>query len=401
MPEGSAGDERFCGNILMLRVLALTLTVLSAYPASGGSRSLVREGSYWVEIQSGTLPNAGLLRIRMRGPVTVRGGASVTKYVLRTRVPARTEAEARRLLRQLQWQSVSNRNGSSITLTSGQKPAAFAELSVAAVSLTPLSIDTYSGDLEIYDIRSSVHARTGAGSIQMDRIGGDVDARTSGGEIRMGRIGGGVRCFTGGGSIQVAHTGAESWFETAGGNVELGNVNGAVHATTAGGNIKLVRAGGQVVARSAGGRIEIQEARGAVVAGNSGGSIQVGQASGVRLEATGGSIRLRGSSGALRAACDVGSILAELIPGVRLQDSILSTGAGDITVLIPSNIALTIKALNDSDRIGRIVSEFPEILIRQMERQSRMLAEGSLNGGGPVLQLTSTGGTIYLRRLRQ
>jgi hypothetical protein len=127
----------------------------------------------------------------------------------------------------------------------------------------------------------------------------------------------------------------------------------------------------------------------------------VGPAQGVRLEATGGSIRLRGSSGALRAVSDVGSILAELIPGVRLQDSALSTGAGDITVFIPSNISLTIKALNESSRAGRIVSEFPEILVKAGHQDNRTQAEGSLNGGGPVLQLTSTGGTIYLRRVRQ
>jgi len=155
-----------------------------------------------------------------------------------------------------------------------------------------------------------------------------------------------------------------------------------------------------VIARSAGGRIEVEEAAGVVMAANAGGSIQVGHAQSVRLEATGGSIRLRGSSGALRAVSDVGSILAELMPGVRLQDSALSTGTGDITVFIPSNIPLTVKALNETGQLGRIISEFPEILIQTLQ-QSRMLAEGTLNGGGPVLQLTSTGGTIYLRRIRQ
>jgi hypothetical protein len=140
-----------------------------------------------------------------------------------------------------------------------------------------------------------------------------------------------------------------------------------------------------------------------VVAGNSGGSIQIGAARGVRLEATGGSIRLRGSSGALRAVSDVGSIQAELHGGLRLQDSVLSTGAGDITVYIPSNIAVTIQALNESSRLGRIVSEFPEIPVRRVVEESNpgTLAEGALNGGGPVLKLTSTGGTIYLRRTRQ
>ena len=85
-----------------------------------------------------------------------------------------------------------------------------------------------------------------------------------------------------------------------------------------------------------------------------------------------------------------------------MQDSILSTGAGDITVYIPSNLPLTVKALNESGPQGTIISEFSEILVRNAAEaaRERVLAEGTLNGGGPVLRLTSTGGTIYVKRQR-
>jgi hypothetical protein len=163
--------------------------------------------------------------------------------------------------------------------------------------------------------------------------------------------------------------------------------------------VYITRAASAVSARTAGGRIEVRRAGGVVVAGNSGGSIQVGSAEGVTCESTGGSIRLKGSAGELRAVTDVGSILAELITGSRLQNSVFSTGAGDITVYIPSNFPLTIRALNDSGRSGRIISEFSEISVRSPDGAARPLqAEGQLNGGGPLLTLTSASGTIYLRR---
>jgi hypothetical protein len=190
--------------------------------------------------------------------------------------------------------------------------------------------------------------------------------------------------------------GGDAWVETAGGDIEIGEAGGELEASTHGGNIRVWQAGSTVAARTAGGRIEVVNAKGVVVAGNSGGSIQVGSSQGCRCESTGGSIRLRGTAGALRAATDVGSILAELAPGLLLQDSVLSTGAGDITVFIPSNIALTIKALNETGRAGRIVSEFTEVAVRRPG-----VAEGALNGGGPVLRLTSFDGTIYLRRKLQ
>jgi hypothetical protein len=50
--------------------------------------------------------------------------------------------------------------------------------------------------------------------------------------------------------------------------------------------------------------------------------------------------------------------------------------------------------------VGRIVSEFPEIRVRPAEQPVRgmLLAEGALNGGGPLLWISVTSGTIYLRR---
>jgi hypothetical protein len=78
----------------------------------------------------------------------------------------------------------------------------------------------------------------------------------------------------------------------------------------------------------------------------------------------------------------------------------LSTNAGDITVLIPSNVALTIQATNETGGSGRIISDFAQVPVKT-GGQSGMgpaVAEGALNGGGPLLRVNATGGTIYLRR---
>ena len=390
-----------------MRVKATVVFCAVAAAVAAAEPPITREGQWWVEVSSGKIPlPAQSLKIHMRGPVRVSGvpGASAAEYVFRKRVRAANEAEARKLLRELILRAGPVAGAGAITLVYPARPRAIAELEVRVpASLRRTVVETHSGDVTISSVAGQVQAKSGAGIIQMDRVGGDVSARTAGGDIRLGHIGGRVNCFSGGGAIEVQSTGGESWFETAGGEIHIGVSGGPVHASTAGGNIHISRARASVAARTAGGRIEVEEARGIVVAGNSGGSIQIGAAQGVRLEATGGSIRLRGSSGALRAVSDVGSIQAELHGGLRLQDSVLSTGAGDITVYIPSNIAVTVHALNESGRLGRIISEFPEIPVRRAVEESGpgTLAEGALNGGGPVLRLTSTGGTIYLRRTRQ
>lgn len=366
---------------------------------------LVREGGYWVQTVTGVVSQkrVGLLRVHTRGAVSVQGGREqIVAYTLRKRVRAHSESEARARLAELDLKTGVAGNTAVLTLHYPVRPAAGAELQLKVpADIAVAAVETHSGDVFVYDLGGDVEVKTGAGVIQMDRIGGNIQARTAGGDIRLGTIGGGARCVSGGGSIEAQRTGAESWFDTAGGEIQVWDGGGPVHASTAGGNIHVGRARASVVARTAGGRIEVREAHGLVLAANSGGSIQVGAARGVRLEATGGSIRMRGSSGALRASSDVGSILAELIPGMPLQDSMLSTGAGDITVYIPSNIALTIQAINESGRPGRIISEFPEISVAGERSRQGTLAEGAINGGGPMLKLTSTGGTIYLRRGRQ
>jgi hypothetical protein len=174
---------------------------------------------------------------------------------------------------------------------------------------------------------------------------------------------------------------------------------GGVLASTAGGGVRVGQAAGNVTARTAGGRIEVDRAGGWVIAENTAGPIQVGAARGVRCEAASGAIRLRSVSGALQASTAMGNILAEIANGTRIENSFLNTGNGDITVFLPSNLAATIQALNESGTMPRrIVSEFPEIHVKTL-RLRPSFAEGALNGGGPLLRLSATGGAIYLRRL--
>lgn len=378
--------------------------LLAATLGLAGELRLTREGPYWVASETGTMPvkARGMLTIRGRGPITVRGGASnPLTYTLRKKVRARTESDARRVLLPVTMRPRVFREGASmLSMVYDPRADILTDVEVRSpLDLSRLSVETEGGDIQVYDIAGSVLARTGGGLLQMDRVGGDVNGRTAGGEIRFGTIGGSVKCFSGGGSITVGRVGRESWVETAGGEIFVRESAGPLHASTAGGNIRVERALATVAARTAGGRIDVHEAGGIVFAGNTGGSIQVGSAQGVRCESTGGSIRLKGASGALRAVTDVGSIFAELQAGLALQDSILTTAAGDITVLIPSNLPLTVRALNESGRAGRIVSEFMEIPVQSRPRAFR--AEGLLNGGGPVLHVTSTSGTIYLRRVQR
>jgi methyl-accepting chemotaxis protein len=98
----------------------------------------------------------------------------------------------------------------------------------------------------------------------------------------------------------------------------------------------------------------------------------------------------------MRVSTSVGSIFASLMAG-RLADSFLATGNGDITVVIPSNVGVNIRAVNNmADNMRRIVSDFRQVQARLTG--TRLVAEGAVNGGGPLLQINGTGGTIFIKR---
>jgi hypothetical protein len=98
----------------------------------------------------------------------------------------------------------------------------------------------------------------------------------------------------------------------------------------------------------------------------------------------------------MRVSTSMGSIVANL-EGSKLAESYLATGNGDITVLIPSNVGVRISAENSMvDSVRRIISDFREIQPRL--NGMRLQAEGRVNGGGPLLQLSASSGTIFLKR---
>lgn len=388
-----------------MRLFVLLLAGVAAV-TSGTFGKPPKQNGTWEHVSSGVLPlgASAHLRVITRGGVVLRGAAvDQVRYVLQIHADGVTQEEAVRLAKGHVLRSRKVNGWTEITVSHPGRALVLSQLEILVpTGLQHAIVKAQSGDVEAYDIAGRVEATSAGGRVQLDRIGGDVVARTGGGEIRMGSVSGAVRCLSAGGSIQVDRAGGESWFETSGGDIYLRETAGPVHASTAGGSIRVENAGSAVSAQTAGGRIEVHRAAGLVTAENTGGTISVGPASGVRCETSGGTIRLKGATGSLRAITDIGSILAELIHGAALQDSMLSTGTGDITVLIPSNLALTVRAEREAGRAGRIVSEFSEIPVRAVgaSPSAALRAEGSLNGGGPVLQISVGGGTIYLRRVK-
>ena len=371
------------------RGVAVWLLCAAALPFAAAAAISLHRGSVTVR---GSLP-ARLTDISIvaAGDITIRGArTAVIQYSITQKMSPTNGSAARALDAAMQRQA----GMGSLTVPAPPGSVQTVRLEIPR-GLARVTVISEAGNIDVADLDGSVITRNGAGRTVLDRIGGNASIRTAGGATSIGLIGGTLRCVSGGGPIQARTLRGDSVFESSGGEIYVAEALGAVEAYTGAGRIRIGHAGGTVTATTRGGAIEVGRADGLVIARNAGGPIQVASAPGVRCETASGAIRLAGVSGSVMASTTLGNIVASLLD-VRhaLANSWLETGEGDITVFIPSNLSVTLKATSRGNA-GTIVSDFP---VRLSSRGAVTTAEGRINGGGPVLQIAGNGGMIWIKR---
>ena len=375
---------------------AIAIAAASLLPLAGsGQPDLRREGGAWSRTYTSTLPAQPKLRIEGHGPVAIEGGAANgIQYTVKVSVTASNEAEARRILDRL-LPRVMNERGMTFLIAPGGR--VLSTVSVKAPHLSVAMISTTEGGVDARGIDGTLNVEA-VGELNVDRVGGDCSLFTGGGDVSVGQVGGSVRCTTRAGRIEVRSAKGESTLTTDGGDIVGWQMGAPVTAHTGAGNVLIVAASGAVDASTGGGEIQVVRAGGVVTARNMLGPVTVGGAAGVQCENATGGVRVGNIMGPMRIATAMGSIMASLM-GSRIADSLLATANGDITVAIPSNVGVTVRADNElSDTMRRITTEYSSIRVRR--QGTHLVGEGPVNGGGPVLQIAAAGGTIYIRRQR-
>lgn len=197
---------------------------------------------------------------------------------------------------------------------------------------------------------------------------------------------------TAGGSIDVTDISGDVNLRTSGGSVRVGHVDGAVVAKSSGGGITLAGATHDVEISSSGGGISIGETKGKVNASTSGGGVSVDGASGdTHVSTSGGGITLKNIAGNINANTSGGPIRAEFVGDID-SDCVLRTSGGGITVSINPDVAFTIDASTSG---GSVSTDFPVTV--QGKLKSNVL-QGEINGGGPLLVLKTSGGSIKINK---
>jgi hypothetical protein len=180
---------------------------------------------------------------------------------------------------------------------------------------------------------------------------------------------------------------------TSGGGITLGDLAGKAVAKTSGGGIKLGKMGGEVSAHTSGGSITLDEARGRVELNTSGGNVTVGRVAGsAKLSTSGGSIKIDSVEGMVNAHTSGGSVRAN-ITGPLKEECTLSTSGGSVHVSVDKTAAFRLDASTSG---GGVDAEGLTVTLEKGTRARNQLA-GAVNGGGPLLKLRSSGGSIVVR----
>jgi DUF4097 and DUF4098 domain-containing protein YvlB len=368
--------------------------------------ALAQENGNWSQNTSGTMPAARNIRIKLdMGSVVVQGGE-------RQGIEYSIHADSDRGTR--------HQSGPMKISTSMKGDTAW--IIGEWVGGEP---QRYSGQLMVNIPRDAawVKIETGGGAVEVRGIAGRVDVASGGGKVRADDIGGSMGVETCGDSIEIGSVAGDLKAETGGGNISVRSVKGTLHAETGGGNISIMSGDQSAVVEAGGGNVEIRHCAGHVKATTGGGSITLGDIGGpAEISTSGGSIRLASAKGRVSADTGAGSIELFGVPSAKVEtaaggitlklvntgggehnDSSVETSAGDITVYIAADVAISVRASVDMGSGHHIRSDFPDIHVSSEGDQwvKTLTAEGKLNGGGPVLKVRTTTGDICFRRGNQ
>jgi DUF4097 and DUF4098 domain-containing protein YvlB len=202
----------------------------------------------------------------------------------------------------------------------------------------------------------------------------NVDLKTSGGGIDVARLTGDVKANTSGGGLDFADITGDINGHTSGGGIDLDRCKGTVDVNTSGGGIRAADGEGQLAVSTSGGGITIRTHLG-----------------NVKADTSGGGITCSGIAGDVQAHTSGGGVRADLTQQPK-GECRLSTSGGGVTVTLPADVAVNLDAETSG---GGVNCDLPVTVTGKHKRDSM---RGTINGGGPLVHLRSSGGSIHVNR---
>src|SRR6476660_3720077 len=258
-----------------------------------------------------------------------------------------------------------------------------ADFHYGSLKATRLSVENFNGSIEIaswdqdsIDISGVKYAGTtelrDAMKIDVATTGDTLHVRTVRPSERRGNMGAKY-------VIKVPRKIELDRITSSNGGIRVTDMKGSVDAQTSNGSVEVQDLDGSAVLKTSNGRVHAEGVKGTLEAETSNGGINVHVA---KAEA-GRPVKLETSNGSIELTVD----------NANQNDVHASTSNAGITVHMPASIAARVRAHTSN---GSISSDFEVQAQGQITKHS---LEGTIGSGGPVLDLSTSNGSIRLEKL--
>jgi len=193
---------------------------------------------------------------------------------------------------------------------------------------------------------------------------------------------------TSGGPIAASGLRGKVVAHTSGGPMHFAKITGPIEGGTSGGPIALEECDGEVDLHTSGGPIDAEDCRGTFKLSSSGGGIEVSDHRGaLTLHTSGGGISVEDLDGSVDASTSGGPVSASF-RGQPTGDCRLHTSGGGVALDIPANARFVLDAHTSGGGVHCDLAGGTEV------EKSRGKLRATYNGGGPKIELSSSGGGI-------
>jgi DUF4097 and DUF4098 domain-containing protein YvlB len=185
--------------------------------------------------------------------------------------------------------------------------------------------------------------------------------------------------------------------ESTNGSIRVTQIDGNARLKTTNGAIRADFLTGDLEARTTNGSIEVQQSKGAALLHTTNGSIRADGVKGaLEAETTNASVDVRLSEPAPDSTIKVGTTNGRItlaLDALRNNNVIADSNNGNITLRLPSNTSARVKAHTSN---GSIQNDF-QMAVEGPISKHRL--EGTIGGGGPLLDLSTSNANIRIERM--
>jgi DUF4097 and DUF4098 domain-containing protein YvlB len=324
-----------CTKALLASVFAATFAAAAwAAPRSGAEGSFDRTLKVSTPVSLDVRTGSGNIRVKAGDSSSVVVHAEIRSG------HGWGDSDAEQRIREIEKNPPIEQDGNSIHIGQTRDSDLYRNISISyeirVPAQTRLDAHTGSGDFSAAGVQLEINGRTGSGNIRVEDAAAKVELSAGSGEVELRNARGGARVSSGSG------------------NVRAEGVAGPVKATSGSGEVRIELSGPGDVEASSGS----------------------------------GNISAHGVKGSMRATTGSGNVEARGEPQGEWH---LRTGSGNVSVELPPGAGFELDAHTGS---GTIQTD-REITVQGT--LSRRDIHGRAGNGGPLLELRTSSGSIYLR----